>query len=121
MIFIADGGDDRQALPRHERDAIRPWAGLENGLGFKALPIEPSQACGSAVGYEDESILGDDSGCFWKSGQGCDVPAGLVINHFNAIAGSMGDKNAARLRIEGAMIERAGGSARYVYDANSLQ
>jgi hypothetical protein len=44
-----------------------------------------------------------------------------VINHFNAIAGSMGDKNAARLRIEGAMIERAAGSARYLYDANSLQ
>jgi hypothetical protein len=90
-------------------------------LGFKALPIEPSQACSSAVGYEDESILGDDSRCFWKSGQGCDVPAGVVINHFNAIAGSMGDKNAARLRIEGAMIERAAGSARYLYDANSLQ
>ena len=64
VAFVADAGCDRQTLPCNDRDAIRSRAGLESGPRFKAVGIDPSHACGAAVGYQDMPVFGDDAGGF---------------------------------------------------------
>ena len=63
-----------------------------------------------------------DNACsFRESRQRGDVPAGVVIDHLDAVATRMRYENAAALRIEGTMIERAARRGWYLDYADRLQ
>jgi hypothetical protein len=102
LARIADAGGNRQALRRRNRHAVRLGARLEDGPRFKADCLNPGQACRSAVCDEDNPIVGDNPGCFWKPWQCCKVSLRLMVDHLDAIAPRMRDEDTAALQVEGA-------------------
>ena len=103
----------REAGSGHDHRAIRSRAGLEGGTGFQGVGIEQRDAGAAAVGDQDLSVVGDRAGHARKSRQRCDVPAGVVVDHLDAIARGVGNEDAPALRIEGGVIELAAGGAGY--------
>ena len=105
--LVADAGGDRQTLARHDGDAVGLEACSENGAGFEACRIDPGQARRSAVGHQNLSVVGDDSGRFRKALQGRDMLARVVIDDLDAAAAGVRHEDTAGFGVEGAMIEGA--------------
>jgi hypothetical protein len=53
------------------------------------------------------SVIGDRAGRARKSRQCCEMPAGVVVDHLDAVARGMRDEDAPALRIEGGVIKLA--------------
>jgi hypothetical protein len=113
VALISDTGGDRQLLPGHDRDTIRPRTHFENVPRFQAARIDGSQACGAAVGDQDHAVVCDNTGGFREPRQRCDMLAGVVLDDLDAVAAGVRHENAAALWIEGAVIERAARRAWY--------
>src|SRR6202165_1427710 len=110
---VADAGGDREAGSGHDRSAVRSRAGLEHGSGFQVAGIKQRDTGAAAVGYQDLSVVGDSAGHARKSRQRCNVPAGVVVYHLDAIARGVCNEDAPAGRIEGGVIEVAACGAWY--------
>src|SRR5256885_1399610 len=103
--LVPDAGRNGDASLRYDRDAVRSRSGLENCLRFQRRCVDPSQACGSAIGNEDYTFGGDDAGRFLESRQGRDMRAAIVVDHLDAVPSGVRDEDTPALRIERAVIE----------------
>ena len=109
----ADAGGDSEAGSRDDHGTIRSPAGLERGARFQCAGIEQGDAGAAAVGDEDLSVVGDGAGHAGKSRQRRKVPAGVVVDHLDAVARGVRDEDAPALRIEGGVIKLAARGAWY--------
>jgi hypothetical protein len=66
-------------------------------------------------------IVSDGAGDARKSRQRCDVPAGVVVDHLDAIARGVGNEDAPAVGIEGGVIEVAARGAWYGDGSDSFQ
>src|SRR5215217_1561416 len=121
VVFISDGGGDRQRVLRQDRDAIWSKASFEDGPRFQTQCVNPSQACRPPVGYEDHPVVRHNPCSFWESRQRRDVSARVMIDDLDAVAPRVCQEDAAALWIESTMIERAARTAWYLDRANGLQ
>src|ERR1700682_2593628 len=104
---VADAGGDREAGSSHDHSAVRSRAGLEHGSRFQVAGIEQRDAGTAAVGDQDLSAVSDGAGHARKSRQRRKVQAGVVVDHLDAIARGVCNKDAPALGIEGGVIELA--------------
>ena len=111
--FVANAGNDRQASLRYDRNAVRPPAGVEHAPCLQRAAIDPDQACCSAICDEDVACISDHARRFWKALQRCEVAIPVMINDLETVSGGVRDEDAARFRLERAMVEQRVGRTRY--------
>ena len=109
----ADAGGNSKAGSGDDHGTIRSPAGLVRGARFQRAGIEQRDAGAAAVGDQDLSVIGDRAGHARKSRQCCEMPAGVVVDHLDAVARGVRDEDAPALRIEGGVIELTARGARY--------
>jgi hypothetical protein len=56
--------------------------------------VDPCQSGCSAVGPEDVALISDDARRFWKSVQGGEMTAGVMVDHLDTVTCRVGHKNA---------------------------
>src|SRR5882672_12127175 len=105
--FVADARCDREAGSGHDHSAVRSRAGLEQGTRFQGAGIKKGHAGAATVGYQDLSVVSDGTGHARKSRQRRKVPAGVVVDHLDAIARGVCNEDTPALRIEGRVIKVA--------------
>src|SRR5215467_8698615 len=106
---------------RNDCDAVWPQASIKHRPRLQCVSIDPSQSGSPAIGYEDLALVGDDARRFWKAVQRCEMAAGIVIDHLDAVPSCMCHKNAAAARLEGSMVEQSASRIRNVDDAHGLK
>src|SRR5882672_10899975 len=109
----ADAGCNSKTGSGDDHGTIRAPASLVRGARFQSAGIEQGDAGAAAVGDEYLPVVGYGAGGARKSRQRCDVPAGVVVDHLDAIARSVRDEDAPALRIEGGVIKLAARGAWY--------
>ena len=121
MRLVANARGDRELAFCSDGNAVGSMADLENPLRFEAARIDPCHAGGAAVGHQDHAVIRNNPGGFRKIRQSLEVPAGIVFDDLDAAAAGMRHENPAAHRIEGAVVERAAGGARYRNGGDFLQ
>ena len=116
-VGVSSSRPMQAAIPRScsgdDHGTVRPPAGLVRGARFQRAGIEQRDAGAAAVGDQYLSVVGDGAGHAGKPRQRRQVPAGIVVDHFEAVARGVRDEDAPALGIEGGVIELAARSMRY--------
>jgi hypothetical protein len=116
--FVSDARNYREPPLRNDCYPIRSHTRIEYAPRFESVAINPCQTFRSAVSHENLALFGYNARSFGKACQCADVPTRVVINHLDLVAGSMGDKDATGLGVEGPMIELRIGAIRHFNDCD---
>ena len=106
MAVISNAGDDGELRGRGERNAVGSRRGVEHNIRLQRAWVDRSHAGPAAIGDENTAVTRNHTGCAGKSGQRCNEPVGIGVNHLDAVACRVRDKNPAGLGLEGSVIER---------------
>ena len=121
VAIVADAGGYSDTAALDDRRTIRPRTALEHGPGFERRGVQPRNACRTAVGGKDFSVVGDGAGHAPKSRQCRDVPLGIVVDHLDAIARGVGYEDPPGLRVKRRVVKLAVCGVGYLDDAKFLQ
>src|SRR5439155_25030809 len=109
----ADAGCNSKTCSGDDHGTIRSPASLVRGAALQRASIEQRDAGAAPVGDQDLPVVRDGTGHARKSLQRRKVPAGVVVDHLEAIARGVCNEDAPALGVEGRVIELAAHGAWY--------
>lgn len=104
---IADTGDNANSPPLQDGCSIRPRAGREDAFDFAGCGVQPGDRRCAPIGRKDLPVVGNRTGNPGKVRQRRNVCLTIEIDHLQAVPGRVRNEDAARLRVEGGVIEIA--------------